>query len=142
MSSQEMERLEPIIAEDRESRPPCCVSTHRSHVVDICISPTFLDHREATLFGISQIPIDSFSKPPGGSRMAMQTRIVMIRHQLPPTRGCAMKFTRRHDLDPHTRIEIVKHVWIHQGIYRKMTQIAQEYHISRTCLYQLSCTAK
>jgi len=50
MSSQEMERLEPIIAEDRESRPPCCVSTHRSHVVDICISPTFLDHREATLF--------------------------------------------------------------------------------------------
>src|SRR6266705_1780953 len=30
--------------------------------------------------GISQIPIDSFSKPPGGGRMAMQTRIVMIRH--------------------------------------------------------------
>jgi hypothetical protein len=50
MGSQEMERLEPIIAEDRESRPPCCVSTHRSHVVDICISPTFLDHREAARF--------------------------------------------------------------------------------------------
>ena len=27
-----------------------------------------------------------------------------------------MKFTRRHDLDPQTRIEIVKHVWINQGI--------------------------
>src|SRR6266581_4379488 len=93
-------------------------------------------------FGISQIPIDSFSKPPGGGRMAMQTRIVMIRHQLPPTRGCAMKFTRRHDLDPHTRIEMVKHVWIHQGLYGKMTQIAQEYHISRTFLYQLSWAAK
>jgi len=25
-----------------------------------------------------------------------------------------MKFTRRHDLDPQTRIDIVKHVWIHQ----------------------------
>ena len=34
-----------------------------------------------------------------------------------------MKFTRRHDLDPQTRIEIVKHVWLHQGIYGKMTQI-------------------
>ena len=89
------------------------------------------------LIGISQIPIDSFSKPPGGGRMAMQTRIVMIRHQLPPTRGCAMKFIRRHDLAPHTRIEIVKHVWLHEGIYGKMTQIAQEYHISRTFLYQL-----
>jgi len=49
-----------------------------------------------------------------------------------------MKFTRRHDLDPQTRIDIVKQVWIHQGIYGKMTQIAQAYHISRTFLYQLS----
>jgi len=48
-----------------------------------------------------------------------------------------MKFTRRHDLDPQTRIEIVKDVWINQGLYGKMTQIAQEYHISRTFLYQL-----
>ena len=38
-----------------------------------------------------------------------------------------MKFTRRHDLDPQTRIEIVKDVWLHQGIYGKMTQIAQDY---------------
>jgi hypothetical protein len=53
-----------------------------------------------------------------------------------------MKFTRRHDLDPHTRIEIVKDVWINQGIYGKMTQIAQDYHISRTFLYQLSWAAK
>src|SRR5918999_35484 len=60
----------------------------------------------------------------------------MIRHQPPPPRGCAMKFTRRHDLDPQTRIDIVKQVWINQGIYGKMTQIAQAYHISRTFLYQ------
>jgi len=53
-----------------------------------------------------------------------------------------MKFTRRHDLDPHTRIEIVKDVWINQGIYGKMTQMAQDYHISRTFLYQLSWAAK
>jgi hypothetical protein len=66
----------------------------------------------------------------------------MIRHQPPPTRGFAMKFTRRHDLDPQTRIEIVKHIWIHQGIYGKMTRIAQEYHISRTFLYQLSWAAR
>ena len=46
-----------------------------------------------------------------------------------------MKFTRRHDLDPQTCIDIVKHVWLHQGIYGIMTQIAQEYHISRTFLY-------
>jgi hypothetical protein len=43
-----------------------------------------------------------------------------------------MKFTRRPDLDPQTRVDIVKDVWLHQGIYGKMTQIAQEYHISRT----------
>ena len=53
-----------------------------------------------------------------------------------------MKFTRRPDLDPQTRIEIVKDVWIHQGIYGKMTQIAQAYHISRTFLYQLSWAAR
>ena len=53
-----------------------------------------------------------------------------------------MKFTRRHDLDPQTRIEIVKHVWIHQGLYGKMTQIAQEYQISRTFLSQLSWAAR
>ena len=53
-----------------------------------------------------------------------------------------MKFTRRPDLDPQTRIEIVKDVWIHQGIYGKMTQIARDYHISRTFLYQLSWAAQ
>jgi hypothetical protein len=66
----------------------------------------------------------------------------MIRHQSPPTRGFAMKFTRRHDLDPQTRIEIVKDVWMNQGIYGKMTQIAQEYHISRSFLYQLNWAAR
>src|SRR5437660_10543179 len=53
-----------------------------------------------------------------------------------------MKFIRRHDLTPHTRIEMVRRAWLHQGIYGKMTQIAQEYHISRTFLYQLSWAAK
>ena len=48
-----------------------------------------------------------------------------------------MKFIRRHDLTPHTRIEMVKLAWLNQGIYGKMTQIAQEYHSSRTFLYQL-----
>lgn len=53
-----------------------------------------------------------------------------------------MKFTRRPDLDPQTRIDIVKHVWINQGIYGKMVQIAQEYRISRTFLYQLTWAAR
>jgi len=53
-----------------------------------------------------------------------------------------MKFTRRPDLDAQSRIEIVKHVWINQGIYGKMTQIAQEYQISRTFLYQLTWAAR
>jgi len=48
-----------------------------------------------------------------------------------------MKFIRRHDLTPHTRVEMVKLAWLNQGIYGKLTQIAQEYHISRTFLYQL-----
>jgi len=48
-----------------------------------------------------------------------------------------MKFTRRADLDPQTRIEIVRLAWLHQGVYGKMTQIAQYYQISRTFLYQL-----
>ena len=48
-----------------------------------------------------------------------------------------MKFIRRHDLTPHTRIDIVRLAWLNQGIYGKMTHIAQEYHISRTWLYQL-----
>jgi len=32
---------------------------------------------------------------------------------------------------------MVKLAWLNQGIYGKMTQIAQEYHSSRTFLYQL-----
>ena len=48
-----------------------------------------------------------------------------------------MKFIRRQDLTPHTRIDIVRLAWLNQGLYGKMTQIAQEYHISRTWLYQL-----
>ena len=52
-----------------------------------------------------------------------------------------MKFIRRHDLDPHTRIEMVRLAWLHQGIYGKMTQIAQAYHVSRTFLYQMTWAA-
>ncbi len=48
-----------------------------------------------------------------------------------------MKFTRRPDLAPPTRIEIVRLAWLYQGVYGKMTQIAQYYQISRTFLYQL-----
>jgi hypothetical protein len=48
-----------------------------------------------------------------------------------------MKFTRRPDLDPRTRIHIVMLAWLHQGIYGKMTEIAKHYRISRTFLYQL-----
>jgi hypothetical protein len=48
-----------------------------------------------------------------------------------------MKFIRRHDLTPHTRIDIVRLAWLNQGVYGKMTEIAQYYQISRTFLYQL-----
>ena len=48
-----------------------------------------------------------------------------------------MKFTRRPDLDPQTRIHIVMLAWLHQGVYGKMTEIAKYYQISRTFLYQL-----
>ncbi len=48
-----------------------------------------------------------------------------------------MKFTRRADLDPPTRIHIVMLAWLHQGVYGKMTEIARSYQISRTFLYQL-----
>src|SRR5438128_4764265 len=48
-----------------------------------------------------------------------------------------MKFTRRHDLEPQTRIHIVMLAWLHQGVYGKMTEIAKAYQISRTFLYQL-----
>jgi hypothetical protein len=48
-----------------------------------------------------------------------------------------MKFSRRPDLDPHTRIHIVMLAWLHRGIYGKMTEIAKHYQISRTFLYQL-----
>jgi len=48
-----------------------------------------------------------------------------------------MKFIRRADLDPQTRIHIVMLAWLHQGVYGKMTEIAKCYQISRTFLYQL-----
>ncbi len=52
-----------------------------------------------------------------------------------------MKFIRRSDLAPQTRIDIVRLAWQGQGIYGKMTQLAREYHISRTFLYQMTWAA-
>ena len=52
-----------------------------------------------------------------------------------------MQFIRRHDLEPHTRIEMVRLAGLHQGIYGKMTQIAQAYHVSRTFLSQMTWAA-
>jgi hypothetical protein len=60
---------------------------------------------------------------------------------IPPTRGITVKFTRRPDLTPQTRIHIVMLAWLHQGTYGHMTQIAKAYRISRTFLYQLLLTA-
>jgi hypothetical protein len=48
-----------------------------------------------------------------------------------------MKFTRRPDLAPQTRIDIVRLAWLHRGVYGKMTAIAQSYRISRTFLSHL-----
>src|SRR5712692_8214920 len=53
-----------------------------------------------------------------------------------------MKFIRRPDLGPQTRIDIVRLAWQGQGIYGKMTQLAREYHISRTFLYQMIWAAQ
>ena len=53
-----------------------------------------------------------------------------------------MKFTRRHDLDPHTRVEIVKHAWQGQGIYGHMTRVARDSHISRSFLYKMTWVAQ
>src|SRR2546427_7792784 len=53
---------EPMPAEAKHISPPCCVSTHRSLVVDPDGPPTFLDHREA----VSGIPqMTSFTRVPG-----------------------------------------------------------------------------
>ena len=52
-----------------------------------------------------------------------------------------MKFVRRPDLDAQTRIHIVMLAWLHQGVYGKMTHIAQYYRISRIFLYQLLLVA-
>ena len=52
-----------------------------------------------------------------------------------------MKFIRRSDLEPQTRIDIVRLAWQGQGIYGKLTQLAREYHISRTFLYQMAWAA-
>ena len=52
-----------------------------------------------------------------------------------------MKFVRRKDLDAQTRLEIVKAGFSAMGIYGSMTQLAIQYDISRTFLYQLMAAA-
>src|SRR2546422_3508304 len=69
--------------------------------------------------------------------MVFASRILKIHHHPPPTRGHTMKFVRRPDLDPQTRIPMVMLAWLHHGIYGKMPHIAQYYRISRTFLSQL-----
>src|SRR6266852_8872686 len=88
-------------------------------------------------FGTFQIPVDSSQETSGGGRMVFASRILKIHHHPAPTRGHTMKFLRRPDLDAQTRIHIVMLAWLHQGVYGKMTEIANAYRISRTLLYQL-----
>src|SRR6266851_2727899 len=69
--------------------------------------------------------------------MVFASRILKIHHHPAPTRGHTMKFLRRPDLDAQTRIHIVMLAWLHQGVYGKMTEMANAYRISRTLLYPL-----
>ena len=48
-----------------------------------------------------------------------------------------MKFARRKDLLPETRVEIIKAGIKGQGTYGAMTELAHQYNISRSFLYQL-----
>ena len=52
-----------------------------------------------------------------------------------------MKFMRRPDLDPQTRIQIVIQAWLNQGVYGQMTHIAKYYQVSRAFLDQLFLAA-
>src|SRR5215471_6728644 len=58
----------PMPAEATQISPPCCVSTHRSRVVDPDRPPTFLDHREAV---------------PGIPQMTSFTKVLGHPHPLP-----------------------------------------------------------
>src|SRR3979409_714548 len=60
-----------------------------------------------------------------------------MHHDPPPTRGNTVKCTRRRDEEPQPVCEIVKLGWLYQGVYGKMTEIAQYYQISRTFFYPL-----
>jgi len=80
-----------------------------------------------------QIPVDSFHATSGGHKMMITHEIHWIITIAPP-RGNTMKFIRRPDLTPQTRIHIVMLAWLNQGVYGKMTQIAKAYRISRTLL--------
>src|SRR5262249_43079631 len=112
-----------------QANVPCVISW---------LSATGLSYR---LSGSFQIPVDSFSEPLAMVGWQSQPCIATMHYHPPPTRGRTMKFIRRHDLTPYTRIEMVRLAWLNQGIYGKMTQIAQDYHISRTFLYQLMWAA-
>jgi len=48
-----------------------------------------------------------------------------------------MKFMRRPDLEPQTRIQIVMTAGLHQGVYGQMTKHRKILSDIRTFLYQL-----
>src|SRR5438270_11590476 len=79
--------LEPLPTEATHIAPPCCVSTHRSRVVDPQGSPTFLDHREAA----SGIPHRTFLTSAQGpwTPRPLPSRVIASTHMsgLTPGRG-------------------------------------------------------
>src|SRR5919206_3734121 len=85
---------EPMSVEAKHISPPCCVSTHRSRVVDPDGPPTFLDHREAVP-GIPQMT--SFTK------MLGHPDPLPIELSLPPISECSHPGEARCSLAPYRR---------------------------------------
>src|SRR6266446_3144450 len=82
---------EPMPAEAKHISPPCCVSTHRSRVVDPDGPPTFLDHREA----VPDIPqMTSLTKVPGHPDR------VPVESSPPPIAECSHRGEARCSLAP------------------------------------------
>src|SRR6266851_5037565 len=79
-------------AEAQHISPPCCVSTHRSRVVDPGGPPTFLDHREAVVPGIPQMT--SLTKVPGHPDR------VPVESSPPPMSECSHQGEARCSLAP------------------------------------------
>src|SRR6266704_2892094 len=82
---------EPMHAEATHISPPCCVSTHRSRVVDPDGPPTFLDHREA---GPDRPQMTSFTKVLG------HPAPFPIESSPPPISACSHRGETRCSLAP------------------------------------------